>query len=113
MGGGVSVRCADVAGFVLKRATTADLVLPAKEAHRERIYVSPDIGGWSFEGKGTQARMGESLRPIARAEELPAALLRGLVTRLARRRAAATPTQAQPGNQGKLPEDQQQERREN
>src|SRR5205807_1543646 len=43
MQGGVSVRCAGVAGLVLKRATTADLVPPAEDAHRGRIYTSPDV----------------------------------------------------------------------
>ena len=43
---------------------------------------------------------------------VPYALLRGLVTRLARRRSAVTPTEGQPGDQGKRSEDQQQERKE-
>jgi len=43
---------------------------------------------------------------------VPYALLRGLVTRLARRRSAVTSTDGQPGNQEKLSEDQQQERKE-
>ena len=42
---------------------------------------------------------------------VPYALLRGLVTRLARRRSAAT--DGQPRNQGNLRENQQQERKEN
>jgi hypothetical protein len=43
---------------------------------------------------------------------VPYALLRGLVTRLARRRPAVTPTDEQPGNQGKRSESEQQERKE-
>jgi len=42
---------------------------------------------------------------------VPYAVLRGLVTRLARRRSAVTPTDGQPGNQGKRSETQQQERK--
>jgi hypothetical protein len=42
---------------------------------------------------------------------VPYAMLRGLVTRLARRRSAVTPADGQPGNQGKLSDDQQQERK--
>ena len=42
---------------------------------------------------------------------VPYALLRGLVTRLARR-SAVTPAEGQPGDQGKRSEDQQQERKE-
>src|SRR5437899_2010444 len=43
---------------------------------------------------------------------VPYALLCGLVTRLARRRSAVTPTDGQPGNQGKRSEAQQPERKE-
>jgi hypothetical protein len=43
---------------------------------------------------------------------VPYALLRGLVTRLARRRSAVTPTDNRSGGQGRLGEDQQQERKE-
>jgi hypothetical protein len=43
---------------------------------------------------------------------VPYALLRGLVTRLARRRSAPTSTDGPPGSQGKPSEDQQQERKE-
>jgi len=43
---------------------------------------------------------------------VPYAMLRGLVTRLARRRSAVTPADGQPGNQGKRSETQQQERKE-
>jgi len=44
---------------------------------------------------------------------VPYCLVRGLVTRIARRRSAVTPTDGRPGNQGKLSEGQQQERKEN
>jgi hypothetical protein len=43
---------------------------------------------------------------------VPYALLRGLVTRITRRRSAVTSTDGQPGNQGGLSEAQQQERKE-
>jgi hypothetical protein len=43
---------------------------------------------------------------------VPYVLLRGLVTLLTRRRPAVTPTESQPGDQGKRSEDQHQERKE-